>query len=252
VDDEPLARRRLQAMLATEADLDLIGEAATGPAAVEAIAGQRPDLVFLDVQMPGLDGFEVLRCTARAHRPAVVFVTAYDQHAIRAFDVQAVDYLVKPVTAARLREAVRRAVARVRESSKRENATLIDRVLESVGGGAGNAQEDVRIPLRRNGAVDFIHAGEIDWVEAYGDLVKIHAGRDVHVLRETLSEIAARLEGRGFARVHRSLVVNTSRVRTVESVARGGYVLVLTSGARLRSGRRYRSAVQLLLRPGNG
>ena len=245
VDDEPLARRRLLAMLATEADVEVIGEAGTGSAAVEMISGERPDLVFLDVQMPGFDGFGVLRCTARAHRPAVVFVTAHDEYAIRAFDVQAVDYLVKPVTAARLHEAVRRVVAKLRDTPKRENALLIDRILVEVGEGAlGGA----RIPIRRDGVVDFVRMADIDWVEADGDRVKVHAGREVHTLRETLAHFAARLAEGSFARVHRSIIVNATRVRSVESIPRGQYVIVLSGGARLRSGRRFRAAVQALIR----
>jgi two-component system, LytTR family, response regulator len=247
VDDEPLARRRLRSMLATETELEVIGEAGTGSAAVEAIADMRPDLIFLDVQMPGLDGFQVLRCTAQAHRAAVVFVTAYDEHAIRAFDVHAVDYLVKPVTAARLHEAVRRAVARVRQAPRDEDASRIDRVLEDVAGREGTP-DGARIPIRRKGAVDFVKVADVDWVEADGDHVKIHAARDVHVLRETLSRVAERLGGPGFARIHRRIIVNTARVRTLESGEGGAYTLVLAGGTRLPCGRKYRAAVQSLIR----
>jgi two-component system, LytTR family, response regulator len=245
VDDEPLARRRLRMMLASETDLDVVGEAGTGSAAVESIVNVLPDLVFLDVQMPGLDGFQVLRCTAKAHRAAVVFVTAYDEHATRAFDVHAVDYLVKPVTAARLHEAVRRAVERVRQTSRQETARVLDRLLDDV---AGDTRDRESIPVRRKGEVELVTVADVEWIEADGDYVKIHTARDVHVLRGTLSRIAARLGGPGFARIHRRIVVNTSRVRAIESVAGGGYSVVIAGGTRLPCGRKYRAVVRSLAR----
>jgi two-component system, LytTR family, response regulator len=250
VDDEVLARRRLAAMLGEEREVEVIGEADGGSAAVQAIVSQRPDLVFLDVQMPGLDGFGVLRCTAGAHRPVVVFVTAHDEHAIRAFEVHAADYLLKPVTAARLREAVRRAVERVRSAAARtEGARAIDEVLShSLARAPETPANGARIPVRRADGVGLVSVAEIDWVEADGDHLRLHAGRAVHTLRETMAELEARLRGFRFVRVHRSAIVNVDAVRAVEPIAKGDYFLVLRDGTRVRSGRRYRGDVQALMR----
>jgi len=245
VDDEALARGRLAAMLAEERDVEVIGEADGGSAAVKAIAGKRPDLVFLDVQMPGLDGFGVLRCTAGAHRPVVVFVTAHDEHAIRAFEVHAADYLLKPVTAARLREAVRRAVEQVRSVPHAENARAIDRLLARVPETPANA---ARIPVRHGDGIGFVGVAEITWVEADGDHLRVHTGSTVHILRETMAEIEARLQPFRFVRVHRSAIVNVDAVRAVEPIAKGDYHLVLRDGTRVRSGRRYRGTVQSIMR----
>lgn len=243
MDDEPLARERLIELLAAEPDIEVIGEAASGSAAVVAIAGRRPDLVFLDVQMPGLDGFGVLRCTIGAHRPAIIFVTAYDEHAIQAFEVQAVDYLLKPVTAMRLHEAVRRAVVRGRSTPRTEHARALEQLLSEV-----ETPDERPIPVKRDGRFGFVRVAAIDWVKAEGDHVRIHAGREVHTVRGTMTEFAAKLPSSQLVRVHRSIIVNVGRVREVESIPKGGYCLVLHDGTRLRSGRTYRSAVQALIR----
>jgi two-component system LytT family response regulator len=245
VDDEPLARRRLQSLLADESDIDVIGEAANGTEAVRAIATDRPDLVFLDVQMPGLDGFDVLRATATLHQPFVVFITAHDEHAIRAFEVQAVDYLLKPVIETRFREAVRRVVGRMRASPRQELAHELAQLLERV---APTQARSSRIPIKRDGRVNFVRAEDIDWVEADGDVVRLHAGRETHVVRETLSDVEAKLPEGHFMRIHRSLIVNTERVREVQPWFKGDYVLILHDGTKLRSGRTYRAAVQTLIR----
>jgi two-component system LytT family response regulator len=247
VDDETLARDRLRAMLAEEREVEVIGEADGGSAAVFAIVDRRPELVFLDVQMPGLDGFGVLRCTAGAHRPVVVFVTAFDEHAIRAFDVHAADYLLKPVTAARLREAVRRAVERVR-TAPQENARAIDAVLARV---PETPAAGARIPVRRaeGNGVDFVNVAQIDWIEADGDHLRLHAGSVTHTLRETMAELASKLQPFHFVRVHRSAIVNADAVRSVEPIAKGDYYLLMRNGHRVRSGRRFRLHVQSLIRP---
>ena len=247
VDDEMLARQRLIAMLGDEREVEVIGEADGGSSAVAAIVDKRPDLLFLDVQMPGLDGFGVLRCTAGAHRPVVVFVTAHDEHAIRAFEVNAADYLLKPVTSARLREAVRRAVERVRSVSQPDNVRSIDAVLASA---PETKLSAARIPVRRvDGTTDVVGAAEILWVEADGDHLRLHAGAKVHVTRETMAEIETRLQPFKFMRVHRSALVNVAAVRSIEPIAKGDYTLTLSDGTQVRTGRSYRAIVQSLLRP---
>jgi two-component system LytT family response regulator len=245
VDDEMLARQRLVAMLADERAVEVIGEADGGSAAVQAIADRRPDLVFLDVQMPGLDGFGVLRCTAGAHRPVVIFVTAHDEHAIRAFEVHAADYLLKPVTTARLREAVRRAVERLRAVPPPGSGRPIDDLVAAMPPTPAVA---ARIPVRRADGIDLVRVAEITRAEAAGDYVHLHTGTTVRTVRETLAELEATLRPFGFLRVHRSAIVNADAVRGVESVAKGDYVLTLRDGTRVRSGRRYRAAVQSLIR----
>lgn len=245
VDDEALARRRLASMLAGESTIQLIGEAAGGAAAVQAIAAERPDLVFLDVQMPGLDGFGVLRCTAGAHRPVVVFVTAHDEHAIRAFEVHALDYLLKPVTLARLKEAVRCAVERVRNTSRDEKEHALDRVLTPVSSGTEPAPGG-RIALRHLDGTRLVAVDAVTRIEADGDHLRVHAGSEVYTVRATVASFAAKLEPFGFVRVHRSAIVNPAAVRSVMSIAKGGYYLIMRDGARVRSGRQYRAAVHAL------
>ena len=195
--------------------------------------------------MPGIDGFGVLRCTAGAHRPVVVFVTAHDEHAIRAFEINAADYLQKPVTALRLREAVRRAVDRARRTRPEERARSIDRVLAEV---PESTPTDARIPVRHEGTIELIRAADLVWVEADGDHLKLHLPGGPCPIRETMNDLEARLEPLGFVRVHRSAIVNRALVRRVDSIAKGDYWLTLRDGSRIRSGRRYRRAVQELIR----
>jgi two-component system, LytTR family, response regulator len=247
VDDEALARQRLASMLSELGEIHVVAEADGGSPAVEASVRYRPDLVFLDVQMPGLDGFGVLRCTAGAHRPVVIFVTAHDEHAIRAFEVHAADYLLKPVSSARLREAVRRAAERVGNLPRAGDAGSIDALLARV---PETPASSARIPVRRADGTTFVNVAEITWAEADGDHVVLHASGTDHTVRDTMAEMEAKLEPFRFMRVHRSAIVNVDAVRSVASIAKGDYTIVLRDGARVRSGRSYREHVQSLLRRG--
>lgn len=242
IDDEFLARQRLLAMLARESDVEIVGECASGAEAVAAILEKHPDLVFLDVQMPGLDGFGVLRCTVGAWRPIVIFVTAFDQHAIRAFEVHAADYLLKPVTAARLHEAVRHAVERRASAPTQEEARVIDSVL------AAAPRTPVRIPLSGETGTTLVDIDDIQWIEADGNHLAVHTANVTHRIRETIAAMEARLAPLGFARIHRSSIVNIRAVRTVESIPKGGYYLILENGVRVRAGRGFREAVQGLIK----
>ena len=244
VDDEPLARRRLRTMLSGDSDIDIVGEAASGTAAVATIVEKRPDLVLLDIQMPGKNGFDVLRDIAAEHQPVVVFITAHDEHAIRAFDVQAVDYVLKPVVEERLRAAVRRAIPRVREQRRGDITETLTRVLDQVQRSTG----DARIAVKSDRGVTLLPATDIHWVEADGDLVKLHTGRGTHVLRTTMADIEGRLAPRQFARVHRSVIVNIDCIQEIQPMFKGDYVIVLKSGAKLRSSRAHRADVQALIR----
>jgi two-component system LytT family response regulator len=245
VDDEPPARKRLRALLGNEPDVEIVGEAGSGTEAVKMIRAERPDLVFLDIQMPGTDGFGVIREIADDDPPLIVFVTAHDEHAIKAFEVQAVDYVLKPVIEARLKEAVRRAVERIRGGSVNDMtgdlARLLDRLSQSA------APQSGRLSIKREGSVTFLRVDEVDWIEADGDYVRIHVGKATHIIRETITEVLAKLPQARFVRVHRSIVVNTERIREVQPWFKGDYVLILNDGTKLRSGRTYRTVVQALI-----
>jgi two-component system LytT family response regulator len=241
VDDEALARRRLVAMLAAHPELRVIGEAESGSRAVAAIAGTRPEIVFLDVQMPGLDGFGVLRCTAGAHQPVVVFVTAFDEYAVRAFEVHAADYLVKPVTAPRLAEAVRRAVARVGDSPRA--ARTIAGLLREV---PATPMTEARLPVHRPGGTDLVPMADVSWIGADGDHATLHLTNGTRSIRETMASLESRLAPFGFVRVHRGALVKPSEVVRVEPIPRGNCFLVLRNGSRVRTGRAYRDAVRKL------
>ncbi|MEP6836015.1 MAG: LytTR family DNA-binding domain-containing protein [Gemmatimonas sp.] len=245
VDDEELARERLRCFLLDEADIEIIGEASSGSAAVRLIADKRPDIVFLDVQMPGLDGFGVLRSIAQSYAPAIVFVTAHDAYAIRAFEVQAVDYLLKPVTRLRLHNATERAAARVRTNAsegktRSENERAIAAVLASV----PLSDSGPRIPIRRDGRTDFVSIAAINWVEAHGDYLTLHTTQQTFELRQTLTELVEVLPSDEFLRVHRSYVVRIARVASIRSVLRGGYELTLADSATVPAGRTYRDVVR--------
>ena len=243
VDDEQLARERLEGMLSEVPEVVVVDRAEDGSSAVKAIVDRRPDLVFLDVQMPGLSGFDVIRCTRSAHRPIIVFVTAFDQHAIQAFDVHAADYLLKPVSRARLQEAVRRVVERARGAAASESHARIDKILE----GVRDAPSSLTIPVRDDTGTRLIRADDIRWIEADADHATLHGDGVTYSVRETLADLEERLRASRFVRVHRSAIVNAAAVRSIEPIAKGDYFLVLVDGTRIRSSRHYRAAVQALL-----
>ena len=250
VDDEPPARHRLVTLLGDEPDIEIVGEAGGGSAAVRAITELCPDLVFLDIQMPGLDGFDVLRATAGLHQPLVVFVTAYDEHALKAFDVQAVDYVLKPVVEPRFRAAVRRAVARLRETPRSDLARALSQLLESVGTPAAASPDErpARFAIRHEGRVVFVPLREIAWVKADGDFVQVHAGKQTYMVRETISDVEARLPAGLFARVHRSAIINVDRVREIQPWFKGDYIVLMDDGTKIHTGRTYREKVQAIMR----
>ncbi|MGH7470267.1 MAG: LytR/AlgR family response regulator transcription factor [Longimicrobiales bacterium] len=242
IDDEVLARQRLRALLEDEPRIEVVGEAAGGRAAVERIRELSPDLVFLDVQMPGLDGFEVLRALDPGRLPFVIFVTAHDEHAIRGFEVNAVDYLLKPVTEERFRAAVDRVLERLQQPRTDMEARLLD-ALERL----QRAEPPDRIPVHTGNGVVFVRTDELDWAEVAGDYVKLHTGATTHLLRETMTDLERRLPPAQFVRIHRSTLVNLSRVAQVQPWSKGDFLLILHDGTRLVSGRTYRERIQQLL-----
>lgn len=225
VDDEPLGRERIRSLLAGEADVEVVGEAEDGEAAVESIRSLKPDLVFLDIQMPGLDGFGVL-ARLKPPLPMVVFVTAYDQHAVQAFERHALDYLLKPARPARVQEAVQRA----RERLATRNPTVIPaQLLELLAGRAAEKPRLTRFPVRGNERTTFIKVAAVDWIEAAGNYVILHVGKETHILRDTLAALEEQLPP-GFLRVSRSALVNLDRVREVQAMTAGEHVLILQDG----------------------
>jgi two-component system LytT family response regulator len=255
VDDERLARERLRELLAGEPDVELIGECGNGDDAVAAIERDHPDLVLLDIQMPELDGFGVVRAVGVEHMPAVVFVTAHDEHAVAAFEVHAVDYVLKPVDPERFAEAVRRAKRRIaaapggpaRDDDRELRERLAALVAEVSAAVVPPAPPTGRLAIKGEGRVVFVRIADVDWVEAMDNYVRLHVGRDVHMMRETLSNLETRLAGSTFLRIHRSAIVNVDRIREVQPWFAGDYVVILADGTKITTGRRYRAAVQGLL-----
>jgi two-component system LytT family response regulator len=241
VDDEPLARTRLRALLAEEEDVEVVGEAGDGLEAVARAHELAPDLIFLDIQMPSLDGFGVLEALDPDRLPAVIFVTAYDQYALRAFEVHALDYLLKPFD----RERFARALDRYRaQAGRAESAEASQRLLALL-----EERKDPRRPLERvvikaMGRVFFLKTEEIDWIEAAGNYVRLHAGAEAHLLRETMNGLEARLDPQRFLRVHRSTIVNVDRIQELQAWFHGDYMVILRDGTQLTLSRSYRQKVQ--------
>jgi two-component system LytT family response regulator len=240
-DDEPLARARLRMLLAEESWVDVIAECSDGPSTIAAIEKSRPDLVFLDVQMPGGSGFDVIQAVGAGRMPFVIFVTAFDRYALRAFDVHALDYLLKPFDRDRFRDALTRARERIERSS---NGDLERRLLAIVNDLKPAPQPLERFVIKSGGRVFFLRAEDIEWIEAAGNYVKLHIGAETHVFRETMNSLEARLNPSVFFRIHRSHIVNIERVRELQPWFNGEYVVFLTSGARLTLSRGYREKLQ--------
>jgi two-component system LytT family response regulator len=247
-DDEPLARDCIRLALGAERDVEVVAECADGGEAVEAIRRLGPDLVFLDVQMPGLDGFGVVERVGAERMPPIVFVTAYDEHALRAFALHAVDYVLKPFDDRRFRETLRHARRQLRleresELGRRLAALVRDYAALGAGPAGGYA---TRVLVRHGERSHFVATDEIDWFEAAGNYVRLHAGPRTELIRTTLARLLLQLDPKTFARIHRSTIVNLSRVREVHPWFGGDYVATLTDGQELRVSRSYRDA---LLRP---
>jgi two-component system, LytTR family, response regulator len=245
-DDEPIGRQRLIRLLQAETDTDIVAACADGEEAVEAIREHAPDIVLLDIQMPHLDGFEVVAALGDAHQPAVIFVTAHDQYALRAFEVHAFDYLLKPVDQDRLREAIHRATSSAGRAGPGSTTRRILALLEEL-----NARERARgrdrLVVRTPERSFFLRSETIDWIEAAGKFVHIHVGRSVHALRESMAELEQELDPGRFLRISRSVIVNLERIQEIQPWFQGDYVLILTDGTRLTSTRGYRDNMRRLL-----
>jgi two-component system LytT family response regulator len=220
VDDEALARERVRTLLAAEREVTIVGECSGGREAVEAIVQQRPDVVFLDVQMPDLNGFEVLDAVAPEWLPAVVFVTAYDEYALQAFEAHAIDYVLKPIEPERFRKALKRATSQ----------QPIDRLI-----------------IRAGGKIMFLKPADIDWIEADGKLAQLHVGKATHSVRIQLKRLEQRLASHGFVRVHRSAIVNVDRIKELEPWFHGEYVVILKDGTKLTSSAAHSQALHRIV-----
>lgn len=247
VDDEPPARRRVVELLEREPDVDVAGEYANGHDAIEAIERDAPDLLFLDVQMPELDGFAVLERAKIEPLPVTVFVTAYDAYALKAFEVRALDYLLKPFSDERFEATLERArerlVSREREALGEKLLSLVD--TQPI---AASPRYLERLVVKTTGRVLFLDVGNVDWIEAAGVYVTIHEGGREHLLRESLTSLEERLDPRRFARIHRSTIVALDRVAELRLDEKGSHRVVLRDGSELRSSRRHRESLEARLR----
>ena len=241
VDDEAIARERVITLLEREHDVEVVGECSDGEQAVAAIQDQSPDLVFLDIQMPGCDGFGVISAIGADRMPPVVFVTAYDEYAVRAFEVHALDYLLKPFGRDRFQETLQHARVSV---ERRRAGDLGRRLLALVNDIRPEPPQLERLVVRSGGRVFFIRTGDIDWIEAAGNYVRLHLGTESHLFRETMNGIEIRLDPDRFVRIHRSRIVNTERIQELQPSSKGDYLVLLTTGARVPMGRAYRDKLE--------
>ncbi len=241
VDDEPPARRRIVELLETEADIEIAGTFEKGEEAIEAILQKTPDLLFLDVQMPGLDGFGLLERIVPERRPTTIFVTAYDAYALRAFEVRALDYLLKPFSDERFQAALAGARERVHA---RARAALGEKVLSLV----EDKRHPSRLVVRNAGSIRFLDVRDVEWIEAAGVYAVIHEGGREHLVRESLQSLEARLDPSRFSRIHRSKIVALDRVSELRIDDRGGCRVVLRDGTTLPLSRRHRDGLEVRLR----
>jgi two-component system LytT family response regulator len=244
VDDEPLAREGLQTLVQKESDMELVGQCEDGKEAVKAINKKKPDLVFLDVQMPELDGFGVLEKFDITELPAIVFVTAYDKYALKAFEVHAVDYLLKPVDSERFRATMERVRTQLEMKKSNSVPKKLTALLEDL---ASKKKTLDRLVVKTGGRIFFLKTDEIDWVEAAGDYVKLHVGPAAHLVRETLTELESKLDPERFLRIHRSTIVNLDRIKEMQPMFYGDYVVILRSGTQLSMSRTYKEKLAKML-----
>jgi two-component system, LytTR family, response regulator len=262
VDDESLAREALLVMLDDDPEIEVVAECRNGREAVTAIREQSPDVVFLDIQMPEMDGFQVIEEVGAMRMPVTIFVTAYDKHALRAFEAQALDYLLKPFDHDRFNIALQRAKTFVRQQKLGEISDSLFAVLQNLKLKTGESPSETdsrnldkathkepldRVVIKSGGRIYFLKIEEIDWVEGAGDYLSLHSGSQTHLIRETMGNFHAKLDSRKFLRIHRSTIVNVERIKDIRPLYKGDYVITLTSGISLKASRGYRRELQSLL-----
>jgi two-component system, LytTR family, response regulator len=241
-DDEPLARNKLRILLDAEAGIEVVAECRNGAETIAAVRSHQPDLLFLDIQMPDADGFEVLNSLSAGEMPATVFTTAHDQFAIRAFEAHALDYLLKPFDQERLHHSIERAQA---DFLKSHDSELAHRLLEALS--KGRKSTDSRLVIKAGGRVVFIDVDEIHWVEAAANYVKLKTAKDSYLLREAIGHVSDRLDPDQFIRIHRSTIVNVKQIKELQPCNSGEYIVVLKSGKELSCSRGYRAGLQQLI-----
>ncbi|MDQ3062554.1 MAG: LytTR family DNA-binding domain-containing protein [Acidobacteriota bacterium] len=237
VDDEPLARERIRRMLQDEKDIVIVGECVGGLEAVETIEQIAPDLVFLDIQMPQMSGFEVLQSIEPPNVPVVIFVTAFDQYALKAFEFHALDYLLKPFSKDRLRSALNRAREQIQITQPK---TVDERIAAFLNDLKNDNKYLDRLLLKSSGRIYFVKTDEVDWIESAGNYAKLHVGRETHLLRETMSGLEESLNPEKFLRIHRSCIVNIDRVKELHPLFSGDYVVIMHDKCELTLSRNYR------------
>lgn len=234
VDDEPLARERIRTLLASEHDVEVVAECGEGRLAVQAIREHRPDLLFLDVQMPGMNGFGVLTALGSTRLPITIFVTAYDRYAIQAFEVNALDYLLKPFSPKRMRSALERARRELERSDGQDVGQRLVTMLADLGGAKKYQRQLV---VRQAGRIVFVKVEEIDWVEAEGNYVRLHVGATSYLIRETMKAMEVKLDPEQFVRIHRSTIVRADCIKELQPLFHGEHAVILRSGVRLVASR---------------
>ena len=255
VDDEPLALKLLRTVLSEIADVEIVAECSNGKQAVEAATELEPELIFLDIQMPGMNGFDVIKSMQAEIMPMVVFVTAYDQYAVDAFDVHAVDYVLKPLDSERIARSVERAIDRLKNDVDQSFKSPLIGAIEEISERASkekNVESANNLPdgmkrkllVRDSGVVKVIPFDDIDWVDAAGDYMCVHAVGETHVIRSTLRDLMTKLDDNLFVRIHRSTIVNVERVVSVTPLQKGGSLLHLTQGESLKVSRNYRDSIR--------
>jgi len=237
VDDERLAREKIRALLADDADIEIVGECANGAEAIAGIRKQKPDLVFLDVEMPGANGFQVLQRLRGERLPMVVFITAHDEYAVRAFEVEAIDYVMKPFDRKRFADALRRArrqMSEPEEDAEGRILRLLERMLKPLD----------HFVVKQRDRTFLLAVPEIDWIEAEGKYVRLHAAGAAHLVRESIGDVEERLDARRFLRIHRGTIVNVKRILEMHRGFGGGIFVVLRDGTKLTMSRRYRTRIR--------
>ena len=238
VDDEPPARRKLTSFLRAEPDIEVVDESSGGEHAVLRIETLKPDVVFLDIQMPGMNGFELLSALEMDRMPLIIFVTAYDQYAVKAFEVHAQDYLLKPFD----RERLQSCLERTREELKRRKPDALERKLERFLAEFQPQETFIdRVPVRSRGRVIFVQMKDVDWIGASSNYAEVHAGGESYLIRETLQSLEKKLDPHQFRRVYRSTIVNLDRVHELQPWSHNDFIVVMKEGSRIRMSRRYRS-----------
>jgi two-component system LytT family response regulator len=243
-DDEALARKFIRRMLKDDHDVEIVGECSNGEEAVAMIRKQNPDLVFLDVQMPEMDGFAVLESIGVERLPEVIFATAYEQYAIRAFELHALDYLLKPFDQARFKDAIKHAKERFRSQPQKEGRLQMSALLESI---KNKPQHLDRLVIKAGGRITFLSTDEINWIEADDKYVHLHTAKISPMVRQTLSAMETQLDPRKFRRIHRSVIVNVERIRELQPLFSGEYSILLEDGTKLTLSRNYKDKLFELL-----